>query len=534
MQYVHSRSYRAARKAISVILIACLLCPSAAFSQPPSSQIIPTPGAPPPATQPTPRAPGAFAPLNPTRSDTGALFGVQTRTIAGPDYRLGPGDVVEVQIVGRLDVNRQQVVVDPEGNIALPPLGTMNVVGRSLLEANRIITGRARAIFRFADVSITVHTPRAFETIVSGEVERPGTLQTSATQRLHEVILATGGVTPRGSVRHVQVQRNGVTTEVDLLLFELRGDLNQNPFVQEGTRIHVPPRRASVTLQGDVRRPGEYELPNGGSLRDLLELTGGLVPVGAVREARLTRIGPDGRKETTSLDLRAGDVALQGGDVLYVPPLTLIQDVVEVRGAFNGTGESSKTSTAGKPTVVQRLELARGERVKDIVIKAGGAAPFADLRLAYVDRANEGPAQRIPVDLHRLLVDKDETQNILVQNGDVVVLPVTEDKVYVVGEVKNPGPQDFRPDLTAREYLAAAGGPGSRAKLKAATVTFRNGRTYAMAEAPPVEAGSTITVPEVAVKWWQDYVTIASLIASLITAYTGVYVLFNGPISNNN
>jgi protein involved in polysaccharide export with SLBB domain len=150
-----------------------------------------------------------------------------------------------------------------------------------------------------------------------------------------------------------------------------------------------------------------------------------------------------------------------------------------------------------------------------------------------VDRTDVGPAQRIPVDLHRLLVEKDETQNILIQNGDVVVLPVVEDKVYVVGEVKNPGAQDFRPDLTPREYLAAAGGPGGRAKMPAATVTFRSGRTYAMAQAPPLEAGAVITVPEVAVKWWQDYATIAQLVASLITAYTGIFLLFNGPIDNH-
>jgi protein involved in polysaccharide export with SLBB domain len=518
------------RKAISLVLIASLLCPSVTFSQPSGAQTIPAPGATPPSFQPTPRSPGVFAPLNPTRTDTGTLYGIHNRAIAGPDYRLGPGDVVEVQIVGRVDVNRQQVVVDPEGNITLPPLGTVAVGGRTLLEANRLVTARARSIFRFADVSITVQTPRAFEAVVSGEVERPGTLQVTATHRLHEVILATGGVTSRGSVRHVQLRRNGVVSEVDLLLFELKGDITQNPFVQEGMRIHVPARRPAVTLQGAVRRPGEYELPNGGSLRDLLDLTGGLSPAGAAGEARLTRVGADGRKETTSLDLRAADVPLQGGDVLYVPSLTLIQDVVEVRGAFNGTGESSKTTTAGKPTVIQRLELARGERIKDIVIKAGGAAPFADLRLAYVDRSDAGPAQRIPVDLHRLLVEKDEMQNILVQNGDVVVLPIMEDKVYIVGEVKNPGAQDFRPDLTPREYLAAAGGPGGRAKISAATVTFRNGRTYAMAEAPPMEAGAMITVPEVAVKWWQDYVTIASAIASLITAYTGIFLLFNGPV----
>jgi protein involved in polysaccharide export with SLBB domain len=357
-------------------------------------------------------------------------------------------------------------------------------------------------------------------------------LQVTATHRLHEVILATGGVTPRGSVRHIQLTQDGVAREVDLLLFELKGDITQNPYVQEGVRIHVPARRPAVTLQGAVRRPGEYELPNGGSLRALLDLTGGLAPTGAASEARLTRVGADGRKETSSLDIRAGDVPLQGGDVLYVPPLTFIQDVVEVRGAFNGTGEGGKTTTAGKATVIQRLELARGDRIKDIVIKAGGAAAYADLRLAYVDRTDAGPSQRIPVDLHRLLVEKDEMQNLLIQNGDVVVLPVVEDKVYIVGEVKNPGPQDFRPDLTAREYLAAAGGPGVRAKVGATTVTFRNGKTYAMAEAPPLEAGSMITVPEVAVRWWQDYVTIASAVASLISAYTGMFILFNGPIND--
>ena len=527
---------RLSRKSVSLALVVCLLAPTLSVAQP-------TPGAPPPGvpqtgpTPPTPRTPGAFAPLAPGRGDL--YLGQQARSIAGPDYRLGPGDVLEVQIVGRLDATRVQIVVDPEGAIALPPLGTIKVAGLTLLEVNRAITQRARAIFRYADVSIAVISPRSFEVVVSGEVERPGTLQVLATQRLHEIILTTGGITPRGSARHVQVTRAGRTTEIDLLLFELKGDITQNPFVQEDMRINVPPRVAPVTLSGAVRRPGEYELGADGSLRELLDLTGGVSVAGAGSAARLTRIGPDGRKETTSLDLRegstsTGDVPLRAGDALYVPPLTSIQDVVEVRGAFNGAADSGKTQTQGKPTIVQRFELARGERVRDVVVKAGGVAAFADLRLAFVDRADAGPAQRIPVDLQRLLVEKDETQNIPIQNGDVVVLPVFEDKVYVVGEVKVPGAQDFRPDLTPREYLAAAGGPSARAKVRAATVTFRNGRTYAMAAAPPLEPGVVMTVPEVAVKWWQDYVTIATLVASLVTAYTGIFVLFNGPLTNGS
>jgi protein involved in polysaccharide export with SLBB domain len=487
-----------------------------------------------PAGAATPRPPGSFTPFTPSRTDIPNVYNTSARSIAGPDYRLGPGDVLEVQIAGRLDVTRVQVVVDPEGALNIPPLGAIVVAGLTLLEANRRITERARAIFRFADVSVAVTSPRSFEIVVSGEVERPGTMPVVATQRLHEIILTAGGITPRGSVRHVEITRGGVTTAVDLLAFELRGDIAQNPFVVEGMRVHVPPRGPAVTLSGAVRRPGEYEVGPAGSLRELLDITGGLAPTAAASDARLTRVGPDGRRETTSLDLRtllAGpvDVPMRLGDSLYIPSLSVLQDVVEVRGAFIGTTESGKTTTTGKPTIVQRFELSQGERVRDIVTKAGGAAAFADLRLAFVERGGpSGPRQRVPIDMQRLLVEKDETQNIVLQNGDVLTLPVVEDKVYVVGEVKSPGAQDFRPDLTPREYVALAGGPGNRAKTSATSVTFRSGRTYAMSEAPPLEPGAVVTVPEVAVKWWQDYVQIAQVIASLITAYTGIFILFGG------
>jgi protein involved in polysaccharide export with SLBB domain len=285
-----------------------------------------------------------------------------------------------------------------------------------------------------------------------------------------------------------------------------------------------------------VRRPGEYELGPTPSLRGLLELVGGVIQPAADADARLTRLGPDGRKETIPLDLRSalrlpGDVLLQPGDAIYVPPSSGLQDLVEVRGAFNGTPESTKTTTGGKATIIQRFELAQGDRIRDIVARAGGAAVYADQRLALVERnAVTGPRQRIPIDLHRLLVEKDEAPNIALQNGDVFLLPVAEDRVFILGEVKNPGPHDYRPDYTAREYVALAGGASNRGRLDNTVVTFRNGRTYAMVDAPPLEPGAVVTVPEVAVKWWQDYVTILSTIATLATAYTGLYFIFHGQV----
>ena len=535
------------RDTLCIALIVSLVAPSLSIAQPTTG----------PGTAPEPRAPVIpplpSVPATPTPSDIpvrtpggptvrpdpcfqgGAGTGVG-RIVSGPDYKVGPGDIVEVQFVGRLDVTRQQLAIDPEGMISIPPIGAVKIGGLTLREANRRVTDRARQLFRFGDISLTVVNARCFEVVLSGEVERPGAIQASAVRRVHEILLAAGGVTSRGSLRRVQLTREGATTEIDLLRFELRGDVTQNPFVEEGMAIHVPPRGPYVTLTGAVRRPGDYELGARPSLQELLDVTGGLVQNAAPTEARLTRLLPDGRKETISVDLTKAltppaDVQLAPGDQLFVPSLGLLQDVIEVRGAFNGTTDSSRTTSAGKPTIVQRFELAHGDRVKDVLGRAGGAAAFADLRLGTIDRVGDGgPRQRIPIDLHRLLVEKDETQNVVLENGDVFTLPVAEDKVYVLGEVRSPGGVDYRPDLTPREYVALAGGPTVRARFQKATVTLPNGRSYLLAEAPPLEPGAVVTVPEVAVRWYQDYLTIATAISGLVTAYTGLYILFGGTV----
>lgn len=462
----------------------------------------------------------------------GAAAGV--RLFPSPDYRLGASDTLDVQIVGRLEISRQQLIVNPEGTINIPPIGVIDLKGKTLLEAQRLISERARTLFRFVDVSVAILAPRCIEIPISGEVERPGTFQISAVRRVHEVVLIAGGVTSRGSVRNVQVARDGQTNAYDLLRFELLGDLSQNPVVTDGVRIHVPARGPYVTLEGGVRRPGDYEIGPTNSLRDLLDVTGGFAQNAAPWDARLTRSLPNGQRETVSVDLRTAlaapaDVPIRAGDRLFVQTLSALQGVIEVRGAFNGVADSSKTQIAGKQTIVQRFELAHGDRVKDILVRAGGPAAYADLRMAIVDRYPvAGPRETIPIDLHRLLVGKDEAQNIVLENGDVFMLPVTEDKIYVLGEVRAPGVQEFRPELTAREYVALAGGPTVRGRFQKAMVTYRNGRTYPLAEAPPLEAGAMVTIPEVSVRWWQDYVAISGVITGLISTYTGMFLLFGG------
>ena len=513
------------RRCFSLLLVVSLLAPGPGYAQIPGTPQSPQPPAPAarpnPAPTPAPAASPASRGLTP-----------------GPDYRLAPGDLLDVQIAGRLDVIRQQTVVDLDGVINVPPLGALPVGGLTLLEAHRKVSERARDVFKFADATITVVAPRTFEVTVSGEVERPGTVQTTAMRRVYDVILEAGGITSRGSLRNIVLNRRSGERQADLLAFQLRGDLTQNPFVEEGLRIHVPPRSGTVSLSGAVRRPGEYEIGSTPSLRELLALVGGLSQTATLADVRMTRVGADERREALSLDLRGtppADIVLRPGDAIFVPATSSLQDLIEVRGAFNGTAESTKTTVSGRATILQRFELAQGERVRDVLERAGGPSVYADLRLALVERNSAtGPRQRIPIDLYRMLVEKDDTPNIVLLNGDVLTLPIVEDKIFILGEVKTPGPQDFRPDLTPREYVALAGGPSNRARLVNTLVTFRNGKTYAMADSPPLEPGAVVTVPEVAVKWWQDYVTILTAVASLVTAYTGLYFIFNGQAGGGN
>jgi len=452
------------------------------------------------------------------------------------DYRLGPGDLVDVVVAGRLEVTKHTIAVSPEGKVHIPPVGGVTVGGSTIVEAREAISQKISTVLRFVDVTLSVVQARAFEVSVTGEVVKPGSYRVTALDRLSQVLASAGGVSPRGSTRRVTLLVKGRTDRtVDLLKYMLQGDSEENPTFTEGTTVYVPPRGDAILLQGQVQRPGEYELTGDRTLQGLLSLAGGPLPNAALKNSRLTRIGPDQRKETTSIDLepilRAGLAKeLQPGDAIYIPSDAIFQDIVEIRGAVIGSGpqaiDLTKVDPGKRPLSEGRYELAGGERVRDLLVKAGGPAPWADLKRAFIERT-ESPGARttLPVDLDRLLVKKDENMNLELKNGDVLVVPALEDKVYVSGRVKAPGAHEFKPYLAPKDYLFVAGGPDDRAKVSAAIVIKRDGKEYPLDRSPAIEPGDIIQVPEVRVKWWQDYLQIAQGIASIVLGYASIFLL---------
>ena len=295
-------------------------------------------------------------------------------------------------------------------------------------------------------------------------------------------------------------------------------------------------RSGIVFLTGEVRNPGAYDALPVERVSQIITRAGGIAPLGTRTHIKLIRAGDvysivDIERFETKGDLLANPY-VQSGDVIQVPA---VEGLATVRGAVFGRGESRlRAPTALSPDVTRErtsegiYELTPGARVSDVISKAGGITPWADLSNSYIDRlvvGGGGARKKIPIDLRRIIFEQDSADNIEMTDFDVVVVPAFDTLVYVEGEVTNPGPFPYYPSLRAGDYIGQAGGPTMYANVRSMSV-LRSGRRISGRTNPVAEPGDIVMVPRTGVKFWQDYVTIfgaiavpdASLLVSLAVA----------------
>jgi len=278
-------------------------------------------------------------------------------------------------------------------------------------------------------------------------------------------------------------------------------------------------RTGIVFVTGEVRYPGAYDASPVERVSQVIAKAGGLSPLGSKTNINLNR---DGRLHSiVDIERFENDGILmanpfvQSGDIIHVPA---VSGLVTVKGAVFGRGEY-RLRTSALTTEKERIsegiyELKPGERVFDIIRKAGGITPWADLPNAYVERlivGGDGARKKIPIDLHAIIFERDSSQNIVMMNTDMLVVPPINTLVYVEGEVASPGPFTFTPNQRSSQYVGQAGGPTNYAYMRGSYI-LRNGEKLSMKDDPVVEPGDIVMVPRAMIKWWQDYVTIISAI----------------------
>jgi protein involved in polysaccharide export with SLBB domain len=250
----------------------------------------------------------------------------------GPDYVVGPGDGLSIDLWGGVS-QRLTRVVDREGRIALPEAGPILVSGHTLGDVQQSVQQVLRTQFRDISADVSLSRLRTVRVYVVGEVAEPGAYDISSLSTPLNALFAAGGVTSRGSLRRLQHYRGKQLIEevdaYDLLLHGVRSDLKR---LENGDSLLVPSIGPQVTVTGMVRRPAIYELNGESTLADAVELAGGILPAAALQHIEVQRLEAHEKRTMLNIDLTPGGspdavvkqlsaFKVQDGDQIHIFPI---------------------------------------------------------------------------------------------------------------------------------------------------------------------------------------------------------------------
>jgi polysaccharide biosynthesis/export protein len=438
-------------------------------------------------------------------SDSGfVIFGLETfrrRTtlfdpnLSGPvdaNYRVGPGDQLVLVLTGDVEAS-YQLEVTREGFVVVPQVGQLFLNNLTLEEVqdllysrlSRVYSGVRRGPGATTRFSISPARLRSNQIFVHGDVMRPGSHRVSGAGTAMTALYAAGGPTNDGSLRRVEIRRNGRLVEtLDVYDYLIRGDASRDVRLQNGDVVFVPVHGPRVRVVGEVARPATYELVGGETLQDVIRFAGGLKPAAARDRIQVDRILPpemrSAGRDRVVVDVGSSDpngttpaAPMYAGDVVRV-----LQVSARVRNRVQVEGNVWSPGSVGIVPGVTRLS--------DALRRAGGVKP--DTYLGQVLVARMRPDSSF-VQLRAPLLDtlgNVANDMLLAEDDEIVVFSTGEfrDEMYVAisGAVRRSGRFAYREGMTVRDLVLLAGGLEQSALLTEAEVARlphdrANGRT---------------------------------------------------------
>ncbi len=403
---------------------------------------------------------------------TPSTFAPATDVPVPAQYVVGPGDTIEVQLIGNTK-GRYALVVGRDGRVNFPELGPIAVSGRRFEEVRGDLEARVREQMIGTQASVSIGELRSIQVYVLGDAQTPGAYTVSGLSTITNALFVSGGVKKIGSLRNIQLKRSGRTVAtLDLYDLLLRGDTSADARLLPGDVIFVPSVGATVGLGGEVRRPAIYELKSETSAAQLLQLGGGLTAEADPKVATLERV--DERRARVTVDVDLGSVAgqsqpLRSGDTLRVPAIRpVLEDSVAVSGFVYRPGE---------------YQFRPGMRIADVLPSLDELKPNADQRYLLVRReqASDRSVRIFSANLERALAEPASAANFalaprdqifvfdLESGRDRIIEPLMRDlrmqsridqptaEVSVAGRIKVPGKYPLEPGMRVSDLLRAGG-----------------------------------------------------------------------------
>ena len=399
------------------------------------------------------------------------------------NYVVGPGDLIEVQLYGSKN-ETYPLIVGRGGRINFPQLGPISVAGQLFTTVQAEIESRVAHQMIGVHASVTMAQTRSIDVFVMGDAFAPGVYTVSGLGTMTSALYAAGGIAKNGSMRDVQLIRDGkVVDTLDLYDLLIHGSTANDAKLLQGDVVFVPPVGRTVAIDGEVQRPAIYELRNETTPAQAIALAGGLKPNADLPDATVTRILANGERVVLPLQLDSATEGLRNGDYIHVPRLKPALDkAVTLQGNVYNPGvyayrpgmrlaDVLRSVAELKPNSDLHYVLIRRELPPDRRV----VAVSADLAAAL---ANPGSAADIP------LMPKDQiTVFDLSSSREKIIQPILdaikaestaehpEQSVTVHGEVNVPGEYPLEPGMRVADLIRAGGGLANSAYTGKAELT---------------------------------------------------------------
>ena len=372
------------------------------------------------------------------------------------NYRLGPGDAVNVDIWGASQESVTETI-SPDGTITIEDIGVIQLGGLSVSQAKAKLRRVLGPRFQDSKIELTLGQTRTITVSVMGEVKVPGTYTMSAFATVYNALYMAGGPNDIGTLRNVKVFRNGrLLSNVDVYDFLLNGKLTGDVRLQDNDVITVSPYEALVNITGKVKRPMFYEMKKTESAATLLRYAGGFTGDAYTKAIRINRKAGQQYSVFSVGEFDLADFKLMDEDSVSVDStLARYQNMVEVKGAVFRPG---MYQVGGQITSVKALiEAAAG-------LTEGAISQHAVMHRMKADRTLEV----LSVDVRGIL--EGTVPDVPLRNEDVLYIASREEQsgqqtVTINGEVLYPGIYKYADNETVEDLIIQAGGPTDAASL---------------------------------------------------------------------
>ena len=376
------------------------------------------------------------------------------------NYVLGPGDELQISVYGVQEYNAT-VLVTMEGKVNIQYIGQIPVSGMTIEAATQKIKGAISRVYSSvasgqSQVGISLTSIRTIKVTIIGS-KQPGNYSISSLATVYNALFLGGGPSKNGSYRNIELIRNNkVFKYIDIYKFLVNGNQSDNVGLKDNDVIRIPAYTQRVTLEGEVKRPGIFEMKSGETFKDLLSFASGFNEFAYTASVNVL--------QKTAKDFKVKDIPSSE----YGRYKPLAGDVYRISKILNRFENRIKIEGAVfRPNTYSFYE---GMRISDLIAQADGLKEDAYIDRATIIRTKDDLTTEVThVNLNKAL-SGDSEANIPLKKEDVVtvysILDFKEDfKITIDGEIKKPGVYDYHEDLTLNDLLVQAGGlTGSASK----------------------------------------------------------------------